>query len=83
MKDLIKFISIIASGLVGFFAPLYCFYSLWAWPVAQIPAAHEYAGMIKVGITIALLAVGGSATVAIAFLLGLAAFSISAIFLGK
>ena len=76
MKDIKSvfalFITIVA-GLTGAILPLYGAYQLWAWIISQVPVASEWAGLIKIGITLGMIFVGGGATVVIAFLCGLLA----------
>ena len=76
MKDtksnLALFVTLIA-GAVGTVIPLYGAYHLWAWIISQVPVANEWAGLIKIAITLFMIFVGGGATVVIAFLCGLLA----------
>jgi hypothetical protein len=69
------FITVIA-GIAGTILPLYVAYQLWAWIINQVPVASEWAGLIKIGITLGMIFVGGGATVVIAFLCGLLATAI-------
>ena len=76
MKDIKSvfalFITIVA-GLTGAILPLFWAYQLWAWIISQVPVANEWAGLIKIAITLFMIFVGGGATVVIAFLCGLLA----------
>jgi hypothetical protein len=76
MKDiksaLALFITIVV-GLTGAILPLFWAYQLWAWVISQVPVANEWAGLIKIAITLFMIFVGGGATVVIAFLCGLLA----------
>jgi hypothetical protein len=66
------FITVVA-GLAGAILPLYGAYQLWGWIISQVPVASEWAGLIKIGITLGMIFFGGGATVVIAFLCGLLA----------
>lgn len=66
------FITIVA-GLTGAILPLFWAYQLWAWIISQVPVANEWAGLIKIAITLFMIFFGGGATVVIAFLCGLLA----------
>jgi len=85
MKDtksnLALFVTLIA-GAVGTVIPLYGAYQLWAWIIAQVPVANEWAGLIKIGITIGMIFLGGWATIVIAFFCGLLATMISGFITG-
>ena len=76
MKDLktafSMFVTVIA-GIVGGIIPIFYAYQLWVWAMEQIPVSNEWAGLIKVGVTLGMIFFGGGATVVIAFLFGLAA----------
>jgi len=76
MKDiksaLALFITIVA-GITGAILPLFWAYQLWAWIISQVPVASEWAGLIKIAITLFMIFFGGGATVVIAFLCGLLA----------
>jgi hypothetical protein len=76
MKDIKSvfalFITIVA-GLTGAILPLFWAYHLWAWIISQVPVANEWAGLIKIAITLFMIFFGGGATVVIAFLCGLLA----------
>ena len=76
MKDiksaLALFITIVV-GLTGAILPLFWAYQLWAWVISQVPVANEWAGLIKIAITLFMIFFGGGATVVIAFLCGLLA----------
>lgn len=70
MKDLFKLLSILVVGLIGGAIPFAFFYLLWSWCLAQVPASLAYAGLIKVGITLGMVLLGGGSTVALAILGG-------------
>lgn len=62
MKDYLK---IAISGIVVLVLgaiPVTAFYFVWSWCMGQVQAANEWAGLIKVGITLVMLAVGGGVT---------------------
>lgn len=69
MKIWIKNIIAIAVVLVLGAIPVTTFYMAWSWCMDQVPVAHEWAGLIKVGITILCLPVGCGITIAATFLL--------------
>ena len=74
MKKPITVLSVFASvtaGIVGAIVPIYYAYQLWAWVISQVPVTNEWAGLIKIGVTLVMILVGGGTTVAIAILLGL------------
>jgi hypothetical protein len=85
MKDtksnLALFVTLI-FGAVGAVLPLYGAYQLWAWVIAQVPAASEWASLIKIGITLGMIFFGGITTIAISFLCGLVATMISGFITG-
>jgi len=76
MKDiksaLALFITVVA-GITGAILPLFWAYQLWAWIISQVPVSSEWAGLIKIGITLGMIFFGGGAVVVIAFLCGLLA----------
>lgn len=43
--------------------PISTFYFVWSWAVDQVPQANEWAGLMKVGLTLLMIAVGGPITV--------------------
>lgn len=71
MKDLIKLALIVVAGAFAAALPFYGFYSAWSWAMSQVPMTSEWAGLIKVGVTLLMVLVGGGATVTIAFFGGL------------
>ena len=79
MKDiksaLALFITII-TGISAVILPLYGAYQLWAWIISQVPVASEWAGLIKVGITLGMIFFGGGITLAVALLCGLLATTV-------
>lgn len=75
-KEIIKLISVIFAGAVAAAIPFVGFYSLWSWCMEQVPLVSEWAGLIKIGITLVMLAVGGGATVMLAILGGMAVIAL-------
>ncbi len=73
MKDTLKLLLVIFCGGTGAALPITGFYLIWHWIMAQVPINMAYAGLIKIGLTIGCLAIGGSATVVLAILGGLLA----------
>jgi len=69
-KDIVKILSVILAGLIGAAIPVTLFYLLWSYCIGLVPVAATYAGVLKIGITLSMILVGGSATVAAAILLG-------------
>lgn len=59
MKTLLKLLCVFVSGATVGAVPLVGSYWLWAWCLAQVPAAWEWAGIIKVAITLGMIATGG------------------------
>lgn len=78
MKDTIKIIAAFLAGLIGAAIPVTTFYLLWSWCMAQVPMAETWAGIAKIGITLAMILMGGGATVVLAVLFGVAALSVAA-----
>ena len=76
-KDTLKLLLVLLCGTLGAAVPVTLFYLLWSWAMTTIGTTLAYAGLIKVGITIALLAFGGGATVGCAILGGMLAGSIA------
>jgi hypothetical protein len=68
MKDTIKLILILLCGGGAAAIPFVGFYLFWNWAMGQIGTTLAYAGLIKVGVTLGCLLVGGSATIALAVL---------------
>lgn len=66
------FISVVV-GISAAILPLLWAYSLWAWIIAQVPMTSEWAGLIKIGITLGMIFFGGAATVAISLSFGVLA----------
>lgn len=77
MKDILKLVLVLLFGGIGAAIPITGFYLLWSWAMMQIGSTLAYAGLIKVGVTIGLIAVGGSATIGLAILAGVLAGSIA------
>ena len=79
MKDiksaLALFITII-TGISAVILPLYGAYQLWAWIISQVPVANEWAGLIKIAITLFMILFGSTLTLAIAFLFGFLATAV-------
>ena len=61
MKDITKFVVTILSGATAAAIPFTLFYLSWSWAMAQVPAG-DYAGLIKIGVSLAMLLIGGSIT---------------------
>lgn len=76
MKDVIKFIITVTGGAIGALIPIICAYKFWAWSMSMITIASEWAGVIKLAVTIGLLIIGGSVTIACSVLLGLLALGL-------
>ncbi len=67
MKDYIK---IAISGIVILVLtaiPPTCAYYVWSWVMGLVPAATEWTGLIKIGVTIAMFLVDGGFTIAATF----------------
>lgn len=79
MKDIKSvfalFITVVV-GLAGAILPLFWAYQLWDWTMSQVPVASEWAGLIKIVITLGMIFFGGGAVVVIAFLCGLLATTV-------
>lgn len=78
MKNYLK---IAISGIIVLVLaaiPATGFYLAWSWCMDQVPAAYEWAGLIKVGITLLTLMVGGGITVGLTVLLGGVGIAIAA-----
>jgi hypothetical protein len=54
------------------------FYLLWSWCLAQVPMAFAWAGLVKIGITLVMVLLGGGATIALTILCGSLAVAIAA-----
>lgn len=52
-------------GVLSGLAPLALAISLWSWAISQVPQANEWAGLIKVVITLGMIFFGGAATIGI------------------
>ena len=65
-----KAVVTIAASFTAGMLPLWGSYLFWAWCMAQVPATIAMAGLIKVGITIGLIFICGSAVIGISALLG-------------
>jgi hypothetical protein len=57
MKTVKYWAAIITSVVVGLI-PATCVYFFWSWCMDQVPKANEWAGLIKVGITIVVAPMG-------------------------
>jgi hypothetical protein len=69
MKDILKLLAVIVGGIIGAGVPLTVAYHVWSWTMAQVPLTSEWAGLIKVGVSFLMFALGGGVTIACAFLL--------------
>lgn len=74
----IKPILVIFAGGVAAAIPVTAFYYLWAWCMEQVPLASEWAGLIKIGVTLVMLVMGGGVTVWLAIFGGIATMAILA-----
>lgn len=70
MKDITKLIVTILSGAAASAIPFTLFYLSWSWAMTQVPAG-DYAGLIKIGVSLAMLLVGGGITLWCAIVGGL------------
>lgn len=68
MKDTLKLVLVLLCGGLGAAVPITGFYLFWSWMMAQIGTTLAYAGLIKVGVTLGCVLVGGWATIALAVL---------------
>ncbi len=73
MKDTIKLLLVLLCCGIGAGLPITGFYLFWSWCMATIGTTVAYASLIKVGVTIACVAVGGGATIGLAMLGGVIA----------
>lgn len=67
-KGIVKIIAVFLSGGVAAAIPFTGFYYLWSWCMSQVPLASEWSGLVKIGVTLILVLVGGGATVGLAIL---------------
>lgn len=72
MQTLKLWLAIITSIVAGLI-PGYLVFRGWSYAIHQVPAASEWAGLIKVGISVALFPLGLGLT----FWLGLLCFSVA------
>ncbi len=73
MKNLFVLVKIVLAYLLCFLAfltPPFAFYSLWSWCMSQVSLTSEWAGVVKVIVTLFLLAIGGGATIVLAIIGG-------------
>lgn len=82
MKDIARLILICLFGATGAALPVIGFYLFWSWCTATVGTTTAYAGLIKVGITLACILVGGGATVGLAFLGGMLALMLAILIFG-
>lgn len=68
MKDVIKVILVILSAIICAAIPACAFYFAWSWAMGQVPVANEWAGLIKVAISLLMLIVGGGITLTLSFI---------------
>lgn len=78
MKENIKLTASLIGGAIGAAIPVYAAYSFWSWSMSQVPAAYEWAGPIKVALTLMMIPVCGGLTFLFAFLAGIAAAGVVA-----
>ena len=64
-----KAVVTIAASFTAGMLPLWGSYLFWAWCMAQVPTTIAMAGLIKVGITIGLVFICGSAVIGISVFL--------------
>lgn len=62
MKEVIKLVIAVLAALIGAALPIIASYNFWDWSMAQVPPG-EWAGMMKLGVTLLLLVMGGGFTV--------------------
>jgi hypothetical protein len=70
IKSALALFITVFAGITGAILPLFWAYQLWTWIISQVPVASEWAGLIKIGITLGMIFFGGGAVVVIAFLCG-------------
>lgn len=75
-KTALSLFATVTAGLAGAILPLFWAYQLWDWTISQVPVTNEWAGLIKIGVTLVMILVGGSTTVAIALLFGFLAAAV-------
>jgi hypothetical protein len=76
IKSAVAFFITIVAGISGAIFPFYGAYQIWGWIINQVPVASEWAGLIKVGITLAMILFGSTVTLAIAVLCGVFAMAV-------
>lgn len=70
MKTILKLIAVVIAGAVAAGIPITCFYFAWSWCMDQVPMANEWAGLIKIGLSLIIFAVGGATAIGLAILCG-------------
>lgn len=78
MKDVIKAFLILVLGGIGAGIPVTLFYLAWSWCMTQVPVGLAWSGIAKIGISFAMVAIGGGATVGLAILGAVFAVAIAA-----
>ena len=78
MKYILKLSFVILCGGIGAAIPVTGFYLAWSWCMAQVPMVYAWAGLAKITITLALVAIGGGATIGLAVLGGMSALWVAA-----
>ena len=76
-KEIVNGITVIFSGGVAAAIPFTGFYYLWSWCMTQVLLTSEWAGLVKIGITLVMVLVGGGATVGLAIFGGILAASVA------
>ena len=69
MNETIKLCLVVLLGAIGAAIPVTAFYFGWSWAMSQVPHG-EYSGLIKVGVSFLMFAIGGGLTFALALLGG-------------
>lgn len=73
LKAWLKIALIGLFGLLGAAIPAVLAYLLWSWTMGQIAASTDiaaYLGLVKVGVTLLFIAIGGGVTIALAVVVG-------------
>lgn len=61
-KTYTKIGATICASLGAGMIPAYSFYAIWDFCMSQVPAASEWAGLIKIALTLIMLSAGGTLT---------------------
>ena len=69
-RDIYRVLVVLLSAVITAVLPLLGFYFAWSWAIDQVPVANEWAGLIKVGISLIMVIVGGGATIGMAIIGG-------------